>query len=252
MIIIYKMAVIILFLNLYKVISIILFVIFVVMLCYIIYINTLYNKKKIFLDSILAKLHRIDKNFKKDEIITFLHKLEKTNISSLISKDHIFNNDIIDYIFENENNLKIFLHYTKERSVAENILKEGFKFSDSFYKTAENIYPDKISFVYKHNLRKHFGNYVIIIAISKELFDYYNDKLIVISNSILYVEHLLSVKIQGSKDEPEGFYLFPYQFIKGFINNETGEIIKNPGFNPEYKSEVFEQNLKNAIAHDNL
>lgn len=225
----------------------ILLIALIIMLSYIGYLKLQLSKKKLFLNSILAKIHKIDKNLNKEDILKFLNKLEITDISGLISKDHIFNNDIMNYLFENENETKIFLHYTKEKSVADLIIDEGFKFSESFYKTAENIHNDKIAFVYKHNLRKHFGKYIIIIVISKDIWDYYSKELSRISKSNLYVEHILSKRIKCKNEDTDNLYLFPYQFIKGYIDNETGEIVKNQKFNPKYNSEIFNKNIENQI-----
>lgn len=211
---------------------------------YVFYLSSRLSKKKLLIDSITTKIQKIDKKIEKEDILKFLNKLENTSISSLISKDHIFNDDIMKYIYESEIENKIFTHYTKEKLIADTIIKEGFKFVDSFHKTAEGLYKDKITFVYKHNLRKQYGNYIVIIAISNDLYDYYSNELKKTSKPNLYVEHVLSEYITNSNEDLEIGYLLPSQFVKGYINNETGEIINNPNFNPAYKSEKFDKNLK--------
>jgi hypothetical protein len=38
-------------------------------------------------------------------------------------------------------------------------------------------------------------------------------------------------------------YQLSSQFIKGYINHRTGEIVKNPGFDPFYNSANFLRNI---------
>jgi hypothetical protein len=38
-------------------------------------------------------------------------------------------------------------------------------------------------------------------------------------------------------------YQLSSQFIKGYVNHRTGEIVKNPGFDPWYNSPGFMKNI---------
>lgn len=235
----------ILLMNNFQISYIILLFLLIIFVVYAFYLKSQLNKNNRFLESISDKLKKIDNNLNNDKIIKFLTKLENTHISGLISKDHIFNDDVMKYLYEDDNTNRIFLHYTKDKSVADNIINEGFKFVDSFHKTAEGLYKDKITFVYKHNLRKQYGKFVIVIAINNDLYNYYNEELKKHNRANLYLEHILSEYVNTDSNEyAEKMYLLPFQFIKGYVDNESGEIVNNPNFNPSYKSEMFDKNLQ--------
>ena len=137
----------------------------------------------------------------------------------------------------------LFIHYTKDEEVVQRIIREGFRFADSFYKTAEAITNDKLDLVYKHYLRKQFGRYVIIIAISKEVYNRYLNE-ITNTNKVLNVEQILSIRCSQLNENLDEVYQLPKQYIKGYINSETGDIVRNPDFDPYYDNPLFLENLK--------
>jgi hypothetical protein len=220
-----------------------LLVVLILILCYIAYLHIQISKTKMFLNSLVDAMHRIDKSWQRDDIFKFLRKLENTELSGLVAKDHIFDHDVMRYIFENESQMKLFLHYTREKHNADAIVKDGFRFTDSFHATAENIFSDKVDFVYKHNIRKHFGKYVIVLAISKNTFDHYTNLLRQIDRHDYMTEHVLAKKF-SMQAFPNVGYLIPIQFVKGYIDIETGLIVSNKYFDPNYRSPLFDENIQ--------
>ena len=56
-------------------------------------------------------------------------------------------------------------------------------------------------------------------------------------------ENILTESAPLRNENGEPVYLLPNQFIKGYINHLTGEITKNPDYDPAYTSSAFEKNL---------
>jgi hypothetical protein len=149
----------------------------------------------------------------------------------------------MDFILENEKDLKIYIHYTKEESDAKNIIQNGFKFAESFYKTALPVSKDELDLVIKHNSRKFFGEYLIVICISTDIVNFYSMELEKAHIKNLYFENVLTETPPSLNDNSDLVYQLPYQFIKGYINHRTGEIFRNPGFDPWYNSSGFMKNI---------
>lgn len=217
-------------------------VIFLLML-YIAYLQYQLGKNRDLYNSFLKKVLHIEKFGSKEEIKKLIKNWQFFNFNFQIPKDKILDEDIVNYIFENEDNTVLFMHYTKDLEVTENILKEGFKFKNSFYKTAESIYQDKIDFVYKHSRHKQFGKYAVVISISKKIYNGYSEEINNLSDSDLLIENILTETKVVLDENEDKIYVLPPQFIKGYINYEEGIIFNNPAFNSEYDSVKFKENI---------
>lgn len=217
--------------------------IFLLML-YIAYLQYQLSKNRDLYNSFLNKVLHFEKYGSREEIKNLIKKLAIFNFDFLLPKDKILDDKILNYVFENEDKTVLFLHYTKDLDVTENILKEGFKFKNSFYKTAESIYQDKIDFVYKHSRHKQFGKYAVIISISKKIYYRYSEEINKLTNSDLLVENILTETKPLIDENEDRIYTLPPQFIKGFINYEEGKIFNNPAFNYEYDSVKFKENIQ--------
>jgi hypothetical protein len=133
------------------------------------------------------------------------------------------------------------LHYTKSEKVARQIFEEGFRFSQSFYKTTELARNDEIELVYKHNQRKAYGKYIIVISIAKDI--YYSYKKEADKYPDVHVEEILSSTGPFLDENNEVTHVLSKFYVKGFVNYESGEIVRNPVFNAKYDSETFKKNL---------
>ena len=75
------------------------------------------------------------------------------------------------FIYKKDEPLKTFIHYTEDEEVAKYILKDGFKFQNSFHKTAEFL-DDKWSLEsYNHYRQKCYGDNIIVIKIPQIIYD---------------------------------------------------------------------------------
>jgi len=157
--------------------------------------------------------------------------------------EKLFDENVMKFMFEYEDRAKIYLHYTKLRSDAENILKEGFRFAESFYKTAFPATSDRLDLMIKHNSKRYFGDYVVVICISDRIIKYYNDEIAKAGIKDCHYENILTEKPPEKNDNADTVYTLPSQYIKGFINYSTGEIFPNPLFDYNYTSPWFNINL---------
>jgi len=83
----------------------------------------------------------------------------------------------------------------------------------------------------------------MVIGISRYIFDKYAD-LIRSKGVNIYIENVLCNTPPEFDDEAEEYrYTLPIQFVKGYVNYVTGETEKNPNFNPDYDSPMFEKNI---------
>ena len=219
-------------------------VIFIVaLLGYIVFLHIQLAKKNIFIESTVRKLSGIEKSRSMDEMMSFLQKIQKFNQYSSFFTDKLLEDSTLNFILENEKDLRIFIHYTKVEADANSILKDGFKFADSFYKTALPVSKDKLDLIIKHNSRKFFGEYLIIICISNDIVNYYSMELEKAGIKNYSFENILTETPPSRNDNSDLVYQLSSQFIKGYVNHRTGEIIKNPGFDPWYNSPGFMKNI---------
>lgn len=222
-------------------------ILIIALFVYIIYLQLMLARKNVLLKSCFEKIELKDSKLNKKDIIRFLENIKNPDYTKVVTKDRILDKEINNFIFENENEVKLFLHYTSTKNVANKILKEGFKFASSFYKTAEHIYNDELYLIQRHHEHKQFGNFVIVICISKNIFSHYSEELNNIETKNIAVEQILT-ESQPTKDENNEFlYTLPKQFVKGYFNFREGNVMKNPDFNPYYHSDIFDKNLKELL-----
>jgi hypothetical protein len=218
----------------------------VLIISLLVYIGILHyqlHKKNSFIESVLQRQFNTEDIIAKQGVDEFVRKYRSQNTDLNHKQNKLFEYDIQNFILENEKDEILYVHYTKDQDVAQRITEEGFRFADSFYKTAEPIVNDKLDFIYKHYLRKHYGNFVVVIAISKKIYNYYLEE-IGKSNKVVNVEHIISNKCKHLNENEDEVYLLPKEFIKGYINAETGDIYRNFSFNPYFDSQNFKKNLK--------
>lgn len=223
--------------------QILVLVFIIVLLGYIVFLHIQLAKKNGFIESTVRRLSDIEKSQSLGEMMAFLSEIQKSSQYSSYFTDKFPDPGAITFIFENEKELKIYMHYTKEESDAKNILLNGFKFAESFYKTALPVSKDKLDLTIKHNSRKFFGNYLIIICISNDIVNFYSLELEKAGVRNYSFENILTENVPSLNDNSEIVYQLSPRFIKGYINYKTGEIFKNPQFDPWYDSPSFRKNI---------
>lgn len=136
------------------------FILIASLLIYVIYMHYELFQKQTLIDKLVGKILQFDTSISKEKLLKLMEELELLNFRYKLSRHKFFSEDIMNFIFDYENESLLYLHYTKSEKVARQIFEEGFRFSQSFYKTTELARNDEIELVYKHNQRKAYGKYI--------------------------------------------------------------------------------------------
>ena len=160
-------------------------------------------------------------------------------------QDNFWDRNIQDFMFEDKSDVLSFLHYTPTQEIADQIISTGFRFYD-FDKSSIEAKTHSTELNYYHYLHKQFGDFIVVISISRILyFDYL--KLINNTNtSVTRVEEILSEEPITINDNSDMVYTLHKKFIKGYFNYYTKEIVKNSEYDPFYDSEMFRKNIRTA------
>lgn len=220
------------------------FLVILVLFIYIFYLHIQLAKKNILLKSFYDKIEKPDSKLAKKDILLFLENLKNPQFSGIVTKDKLLDKKISNFLFENDKEIKLFLHYTSRKDVANKILQDGFKFVNSFYKTAEYIYNDELYLVHRHHEHKQYGHFVIVICIFKDTYEKYSNELGKLKAKNISVEQVLTEIPPYTDENSDEVYLLPKQFIKGYFDYTDGTVTENPEFNSNYYSPIFEENLK--------
>ena len=148
------------------------------------------------------------------------------------------NKTILEFILPKVNQ-ENYTHRTYSKEIADQIIKEGFQFTNSFQKTTDQIIDDMVYIKYWDTLRKHYGTFVIIISMSSDIIKTIQSKL----NPSFEAQQVMGKIILQSNFEDQDMYVLPKEYVKGYIKRENGEIAMNPNFNPEFVSSTIEANI---------
>jgi hypothetical protein len=215
-----------------------------VLLGYIIFLHIQLARKNIFIESTVKRLSGIDKSWSAEDMMKFLQEIRKVSHYSAFFTDKLFEDKQMGFLLENAKGSRVYIHYTKNEDDANNIIREGFRFADSFYKTAIPVSDDKLDLLIKHNSRKSFGDYVVVICLSDKIFDHYSSELERNGLKGYSVENILTETNPLKNENDDIIYQLSNRYIKGYINHQSGEITRNPDYNASYDSVKFEKNLE--------
>jgi len=149
-------------------------------------------------------------------------------------------------VIECKNDVVTFLHNTKDEETAIHILQEGFEFQSHLDYTTDVVSAkDPITIKYFTIVRQAYGNYTLILQISKKLIEEYSNILV---NLTQHFSEVLSVKPPKKGPEDELIHCLAPHFVKGYLCALTGEFFPNPNFNASLKIPIFEQNLKRILS----
>jgi hypothetical protein len=217
------------------------------LIAYIITLHIRMVRKNIFIESTVKRITGLEKDWKMEELLKFLEEIKKLSYYSTFFKEKLFDEKNLGYILENTIDSKTYVHYTRDEADANSIIANGFRFADSFYKTALPITNDKLDLIIKHNSRKYFGDFVIILCISNKIISYYSAELDKAGIHNYFIENVLTESPPVKNDNSDLMFILPRQYIKGYINHRTGDVVKNEDFNPEYDSPGFKNNIELLI-----
>lgn len=224
--------------------QIVLLILIIALVVYSVYLQVQLTRKNIFIEATVKRLSGIEKSRSMDEMMAFLEEIQKLSPYSSYFTSNILEKNTTEFLFENYAEMKTYMHYTKEEADAKNILADGFRFVDSFYKTALPVTRDNLDLKIKHDSRKFFGDYLIIICISNDIVNYYSMEMEKHHIKNHTFENILTEQPATRNENSDITYQLSNKFIKGYVNHKTGEIVKNPEFDPWYNSPEFAKNLE--------
>ena len=220
------------------------YIIIGVLFAYILFLQFQLSKKNRLVKTMVGKLTKLEKEWDTDHVLELLEKLRLVNTETSAKRDKLFDESVMKFLFANEKDSKIFIHYTKDEAIAKKISREGFMFVDSFEKTAEQIIHDSIDLTYKHNVRKYYGKYIIVICISNDIYSHYDQELKQLNKPNTQVEQVLTDIPSCFNDNMDEVFTLSNRFVKGYVNYEIGAVVSNPTFKPTYDAPTFNENIE--------
>lgn len=173
-----------------------------------------------------------------------IKNLAKDLIEGGSKKESVYLTTLI-HVIECKNDVVTFLHNTKTQKTAEQIIREGFEFQSHLDYTTDVVSAkDPVTIKYFTIVRQAYGNYTMVIQISKQLIEDYSQTLVNLSH---HFSEILSVKPPYIGPEDDPIYCLAPHFIKGYIDTLTGTFVANPNFNATLKIPIFEENMKTII-----
>ena len=149
--------------------------------------------------------------------------------------------EILANILSNHGNCYYFLHNTKEKSVAEKILNEGFVFENQLPHSSDRVNPNEpIEITYFLFQRKDYGNFTIVIAIPKNAYELYTQYS---NDHNTGVEEVLSINEPFIGDNDEYIYRISPKYILGYFNIKTTEFVKNEKWDSDFISPNYKPYL---------
>ena len=119
----------------------------------------------------------------------------------------------------------VYLHTTKN-DLARKILEEGFEFEENFLNTTDRIdNKDCVDIKYKSNLRKLYGDSIVIMKINKEIAPW-------------EVHEQIATRI-GKSEENTDMFKVHSKYVAGYYNKETNQVVVNENFQNELNKGSF-------------
>jgi hypothetical protein len=142
--------------------------------------------------------------------------------------------EILASILKNFKDCCFFLHNTKELTVVEKIMNEGFIFESQMTQSTDRVNPkEPIEVTYFLIQRKDYGSYTIIIAIPKVIYEIYTG---VSNEKEVGIEEVLTISDPYYGDNDELIYTLSPKHILGYFNIKTSEFYQNRNWDPFFNN----------------
>ena len=187
------------------------------------------------------RLSKLNKMYRK--LSDAFGKGEKMNYAKLVNRI-IFSkelytprtsNEVVDMIHNYIKglfiDLRVFIHITNDKEIAENILAEGFRYSENFHKSSEEISDNLVDLNYKLQIYKYYGKFVVIMCVPRNLPQDSKAKELK-RNKDFFVENGICEYDQNEDQS----YTLPSRFVKGYADISEMKIINNSLYQIEVKS----------------
>ena len=211
--------------------------IIVILIGYVVYLQFEIADNRTIIEELRKTIRDVTASFVKKDTI-------ETVENEIIDNNKLLDKETLKFIFDGESKVLLYMHFTREEEIAKTILSEGFLFENTLYKTTEQIRNDSTELAYKYYLRKHYGKNIIILGIAADLWKTYEAEIKKEGVKGILTEHLFVLKPPVPDEDKKLIYVLPSQFVKGFVNYETGIIVRNPSYNPYFNSPQFRKNLE--------
>lgn len=156
--------------------------------------------------------------------------------------------EILASILGEFNECYIFLHNTKEFSVVEKIMNEGFIFENQLPHSTDRVNPNEpIEVTYFLFQRKDYGFFTMILAFPKEIYEKYSE----ISNTLdTGIEEVMTITEPYFGDNDELMYTVSPKHILGYFSIRTSEFFRNKNWDPAYDNTLFRKPTKRPVRPD--
>ncbi len=142
--------------------------------------------------------------------------------------------EILASVLKNFRDCYFFLHNTKEFSVVESIMNEGFIFESQLPHSSDRVNPNEpIEITYFLFQRKDYGLYTIIIAIPKITYEIYSAAS---NKADIGIEEILTVTDPYYGDNDELIYTVSPKHVLGYFNIKTAEFYQNRNWDPFFNN----------------
>jgi hypothetical protein len=156
--------------------------------------------------------------------------------------------EILASILKNFKDCYFFLHNTKELSIVEKIMNEGFIFESQLPYSTDHVNPNEpIEVTYFLIQRKDYGPFTIVIAIPKFIYEIYTA---VSNNKEIDIEDILTITKPRYGDNDEMIYTLSPKHVLGYFNINTTEFYQNRNWDPFYNNYRTRSANKKQKNHD--
>ena len=141
-----------------------------------------------------------------------------------------------------------FLHNTREFSIVEKIMDEGFIFESQLPHSTDRVNPNEpIEITYFFFQRKDYGLYTIVIAVPKAIYDSYSDA----SNKYdTGMEEVMTITAPYLDENDEPVYTISPKHILGYFNIRTSEFFRNINWDPQFDNSLVKPPSKKTVKPD--
>jgi hypothetical protein len=156
--------------------------------------------------------------------------------------------EILASILKDFKDCYFFLHNTREFSVVEKIMKEGFIFEDQLPHSTDRVNPNEpIEVTYFLFQRKDYGLFTIILAFPRSVYERYSD----ISNTCdTGIEEVMTILDPWFSENDELVYKISPKHVLGYFNSRTSEFFMNPAWDPAFDNTLWRKPCKRHVRPD--
>lgn len=125
-----------------------------------------------------------------------------------------------------------FLHNTKDLSIAERILTEGFVFESQLPHSTDRVNPNEpVEISYFLLQRKDYGAFTVVIAIPKSTYELYAT---ISNNNDIGIEEIMTITEPYYGDNDELIYTLSPKHVLGFFDIQNSEFFRNKLWDPDF------------------